>query len=203
MRAPLRPPCSPARRQRLCARRRLVPALVLCALLVGPSASAHLPADAEARSRARSIDGEFLRGDEVFVADLRLAAGVALPLDVLVPPQEPLRGHRPALALIGPGLPAPRGGLEDSIPGGVPRGLGVWLQRNDDAERPVVYESTTRRVFWGSPAVALPLRAGDYELRVWAPGGTTGPFSVGIGVDDDPVRAQRVRVGPLSPVEWL
>jgi len=167
-------------------------------LAASPPADAHLPANADALARSRSVDAEFIDGDEVFVMDMHLESGAALPLDVLVPPQDHLREHRPALALLGPGLPAPRGDTAAQIPGGVPLGAGVWVQWNDAPERPVVYEPTTRRVFWGSPAVALPLQSGDYEVRVWSPEGTTGPFSVGVGVDDDPLRQVLLRLGPLD-----
>jgi len=159
---------------------RLSLVLALCAPLVPVSSDAHLPATVEELARSRSVQGTFVTGDEVFTLAVHLEAGVALPVDVLVPPQSRWEGHRPALRLTGPGLPAEG-----------------YVDGNTREERPVVYENSTRRIAWSSGAVALPLGPGDYEVTVWSPEGTVGDFAVGLGVDDDPLRRELVRVGAL------
>ena len=129
--------------------------------------------------------GDFATGHEVFSIGLDFDEGFAFPVEVLVPHQRALADHRPALAIIGPGLPAPTDAERARIPGDIPDGAGVVLDDNDLDPRPVLFEGFMRRVYWTSRAIAVVVDPGHTELRVWSPSGTTGKFAIGVGVEED------------------
>jgi hypothetical protein len=132
------------------------------------------------------IAGVFETGDEVFSIHLDFVdEGFAFPLELLVPHQPALAGHRPAFAVIGPGLPPPTDAERARIPGDIPDGAGVVVEDNAVDPRPVLFEGFMRRVYWTSRAIAVAVDAGPTEVRVWSPGRTTGKFAVGLGVEED------------------
>lgn len=172
--------------------------LALLFLLLASPAGAHLPPSEEDLALTRSVAGAFESGDEVFALSLHLEVAMAVPVDVLVPPSDRYEEHRPALLLLGEGTRALAADDVARLPVDAEEG---WLTWNQEAERPLVFDVSARRVWWSSGPVALPLAAGDYQLVVWSPEGTPGAFGVGVGVDGDPLREQHVRLGP--PVELI
>lgn len=167
----------------------LVGLLVAC---VGRVGHAHVPRvaaaelDVESPTVSHAIYGT-LDGDEaqVFVTRLAFEDPFALPFEILVPRRDALAEHRPMFAVVGPGLPAPTPAELALLPRPLPAGAGVFLERNDAPERPVIFESFTRRAFWTSGPVALALRAGEHEVWVFSPDGTAGDFVLGFGVEED------------------
>jgi hypothetical protein len=160
--------------------------LLLCA--VGRTGHAHVPVVAQAELELASpevshaIYGTLSGGDaQVFVTRLRFEQPFALPFELLVPRRRGLAEHRPAFA----GLPAPTADELAVLPRALPEGAGVFLDLNDAAERPVIFESFTRRAFWTSGPVALALAAGEHELWVFSPEGTAGDFVLAFGVEED------------------
>jgi hypothetical protein len=139
--------------------------------------------------------GEFEDGDEVFQFDLDFDEGFALPVEVLVPHRNELKDFRPRFAVVGPGLPPPTDAQRALLPREVPDGMGVYLELNDRPERVVLFEGVLRRVYWTSEAVALAVDAGETQIWVWSPDNTSGPFSIGLGVEED--------FGPASGSELL
>lgn len=164
--------------------------MVLCGL--GRTSHAHVPLvaerelDVEAPEVSHAIYGT-LRGDpsEVFVFRLRFAEPFALPFEILVPRRRALEDHRPAFAVVGPGLPAPTAEQLAVLPRALPAGAGLFLDLNDTPERPVIFESFSRRAFWGSGPVALALEAGEHEVWVFSPDATAGDFVLSFGVEED------------------
>lgn len=162
----------------------------LCGL--GRTSHAHVPLvaerelEVEAPEVSHAIYGT-LGGDldEVFVSRLRFAEPFALPFEILVPRRRALADHRPAFAVVGPGLPAPTAEQLAVLPRPLPAGAGLFLELNDAPERPVIFESFTRRAFWSSGPVALALEAGEHEVWVFSPAGTAGDFVLGFGVEED------------------
>ena len=71
------------------------------------------------------------------------------------------------------------------LPKEVPPGAGVYVERNDAADRLVIFESVMRRFYWSSEAIALALPPGDFEVWIWSPQKTTGDFVFGFGVEED------------------
>jgi hypothetical protein len=175
--------------------RRWLRPLGLGALLLvafGRTGHAHVPRvaaaelDVEAPEVSHAIYGTLV-GDttQVFVTRLGFDQPFALPFELLVPRRRSLAEHRPMFAVVGPGLPAPTPAELEWLPRPLPPGAGVFLDRNDVAERPVIFESFTRRAFWTSGPVALALHEGAYEVWVFSPHGTAGDFVLGFGVEED------------------
>lgn len=158
----------------------------------GRVGQAHVPhvaaaeLDVESPEASHAIYGT-LDGDvtQVFVTRLRLDQPFALPFELLVPRRASLAEHRPMLAVVGPGLPAPTPAELELLPRPLPPGAGVFLDRNDLPERPVTFESFTRRAFWSSGPVALALREGEHEAWVFSPSGTAGDFVLAFGVEEE------------------
>jgi len=170
-------------------------ALLSCAL--GRTGHAHVPrvaaAELEVESSAVShaIYGT-LDGDptQVFVTRLRFDQPFALPFEILVPRRAGLREHRPAFAVVGPGLPVPTDEELALLPRPLPAGAGLFLERNDALDRPVIFESFTRRAFWTSGPIALALEPGEHEVWVFSPAGTAGDFVLGFGVEEEEFAAE-------------
>lgn len=161
-------------------------------LALSPFAQAHAPTvvragvpfDVPDATISRALYGEFLNGDEIFVARLSFPEDFALPVELFVPHRESLKSHRPAWALVGVGLPLPRDHERAALPRPLPTGAGAYVDLNRIDPRPAFYEFFTRRYFWSSGAVALVLPKGAYELWMWSPDRTTGKFGMGFGVEE-------------------
>lgn len=165
--------------------------LLLPLLLLVPLAPAHQPAAVEDDFEVANpyisyaVNGRFATGEEVFTIHLDYDRGFALPFELLVEKRAGKRDHRPMYAVVGPGLPAPAEDVVALLPREVPAGAGVFVDRNDDPERLVIFESVMRRFYWSSDTTALVLEPGAYEVWVWSPEGTTGDFVLGLGVEED------------------
>jgi hypothetical protein len=176
--------------------------LFVAALLAAPFAHGHQPS-AAGETLVTVADpkvswvfvGAFDAGDEVFEFDLDFDEGFAFPVEVLVPHRGEWRDFRPRFAVVGPGLPLPTDEVRALLPHDVPDGMGVFLEKNDRADRVVLFEGVLRRMYWTSEAVALAVDAGETSIWVWSPDETAGPFSVGLGVEED--------FGPASGSELL
>ena len=130
--------------------------------------------------------GAFVDGDEFFEVVLDYPdEGFALPVEMLVPHQAALEDHRPAYAVVGPGLPPPTDEVRAFLPRDVPDGLGVFVEDNAADDRAVIFEGVLRRVYWSSGPVALAVDAGRTSIWIWCPARTTGAFTLGIGVEED------------------
>jgi|GEM_PF-1413020 len=134
---------------------------------------------------SHAIYGTFETGDEVFAVRLTFDEPFALPFEMLIEHRVELEDHRPNYAVVGPGLPAPTGEELTVLPRKLPAGAGVFLERHDIQDREVIFESVMRRTYWSSGPVGLPLLAGEYEVWVFSPDGTTGDFALGFGVEED------------------
>ena len=166
--------------------------LTLLLLSLAPTASAHRPQPAEERLNIEKpkvshvVGGEFEDGTEVFTVVLEYDQPFALPMEIMVPRASELENHRPAFAVVGPGLPAPTPDEINWLPLEVPEGFGVLIEPNDESEREVYFERVMRRTMWtsGSLAVHLPA-ASTYEVWIWSPDFTVGEFWYGFGVEED------------------
>ena len=163
-------------------------------LLVGPerAAFAHTPgkltADkpyvVEEPTDSKALYGIFRTGEERFVIQLTYEERFAQPVEVLVPHADSLYVHRPAYAVVGPGLPAPSPAELAALPVALPDGWGAAVDLNRVSPRPVIFESFTRRFFWSSGPLAIVFPAGASEIWVWSPEQTTGKFVLGFGVEE-------------------
>lgn len=131
-----------------------------------------------------ALFGEFVTGEERFVVKLTHATPFAAPLELFVPHEERLRAHRPAWAVVGPGLPAPSGEELAALPFPLPEGRGAVVELNRVEPRPAFFESVMRRFYWTSGALAVRLPRGESEVWIWCPEKTTGKFGLGAGVEE-------------------
>lgn len=160
-------------------------------LLLVPLAPAHQPAevvsdfDVPNPTISYAVNGRFTTGDEVFTLHMEMERGFALPFELLIEKRSSNEDHRPMYAVVGPGLPPPTDELRALLPRELPDGVGVFIDRNDDPERLVIFESVMRRYYWSSDTTALALDPGAHEVWVWSPEGTTGDFVIGLGVEED------------------
>ena len=165
------------------------------ALLLGlltPLASAHRPEPAEERLTiakpevSHVVGGNFESGVEVFTVVLDYDDPFAMPMEIMVPKDADLEDHRPAFAIVGPGLPIPTPTQADWLPLEVPDGYGVYIEPNDDPHREVYFERVMRRTLWTSGSVAVHLPgSGTYEVWIWSPDFSVGEFWYGFGVEED------------------
>lgn len=161
--------------------------LLLTALLL-----AHAPGRLEPGERfvlekptlSYAVFGEFLTGEEVFVVEVTHASRFGAPVEIFVPHQERWRTHRPAWALIGPGLPQPTAEELAALPSPLPAGLGAVVDLNAVEPRPVFFENVMRRFFWTSGPLAVVFPKGTSEVWLWSPAKTTGKFGFGYGVEE-------------------
>ncbi len=173
---------------------RLRHALAVFALLLGMSRTshAHIPLvakpelDVESPEISHAIYGT-LSGDpaQLFVFRLDFDEPFALPFELLVPRRNKLEDHRPAFAVVGPGLPEPSEEALALLPRPLPDGMGAFVELHDQPDRPIIFESFTRRAFWTSGPIALALEAGAHEVWVFSPNATAGDFVMGFGVEED------------------
>ncbi|MFZ5442501.1 MAG: hypothetical protein ACOZQL_21000 [Myxococcota bacterium] len=162
--------------------------LLLTALLL-----AHVPGHLQpdeafvlpAPEASAALFGVFVTGEERFVIRITHATRFATPIELMVPHEERLRAHRPAWALVGPGLPAPTDAERAALPAPLPDGFGAVVELNQEEPRRVLWESVMRRFFWTTGALAVVLPKGDSELWVWSPQKTTGKFGIGYGVEEN------------------
>lgn len=167
--------------------------LVLLAALLGvTTAHAHQPQAGDGETWvidkpkiSWALYGGFETGDEVFTVELTYDEPFALPFELMTEHRAKYENFRPAYAIVGPGFPEPSDADRDFLPRDVPDGAGVFIERNDDEDRRVYFESILRRSFWTSGTIALPLVVGDYEIWIWSPDGDTGDFVFGFGVEED------------------
>ncbi len=131
-----------------------------------------------------ALYGNFESPDDFFEAGMLLDQPLAIPVEILVAARDGLRDHRPLVAIVGAGLPAPTEAEKALLPRPLPEGTGVVIARYEREEREILFESYTRRAFWTNGVVAHVLPAGDVRLWVWSPQGTTGKFVLGFGVEE-------------------
>jgi len=171
--------------------RRLALALLL---VVGPErdVSAHTPGKLAASepyvvedpTNSKALYGIFRTGKERFVIQLTYEERFAQPVEMLVPHADSLFVHRPAYAVVGPGLPAPSAEELAALPAALPDGWGATVDLNRVSPRPVIFESFTRRFFWSSGPLAIVFPAGASEIWVWSPDQTKGKLVIGFGVEE-------------------
>ncbi len=143
--------------------------------------TAFVPADPK---DSYALYGEFVTGEERFVIKLRLDERYAVPLEVFVPKQSGNEEHRPAWALVGPGLPAPTAEELAALPATLPDGWGAIVDLDTVSPRPIFYEFVMRRFYWSSGAMNVVFPQGDSELWVFSPRKTKGKFGIGFGVEE-------------------
>lgn len=103
-------------------------------------------------------------------------AGMPLYVQLLVPAIDRLSGYRPTLAVVGPGLPRTRVGID------VPAGAGAVAFQTDTVE-PVVFDERftgTRDWILVEETLILP-QTGTYYVVAWDPGRSTGKLAVAVG----------------------
>ena len=104
-----------------------------------------------------------------------------LTIQLGVPVIARLQKYRPAVALLGPGLP------EVELPFEVPQGLGGLVFETDDVDRPAVFDepiSTTRSWILVDTTAELP-EAGTYYVVAFHPEEETGKLWVSTGEAED------------------
>jgi hypothetical protein len=158
----------------------------------GLVALAHVPwrleADRPVAIATPELSGEamavFVTGEEVFVATFTYARPFGAPVEVLVPREAALAEHRPAWALVGPGLPLPTDAERAVLPRPLPDGFGAIVELNEETPREALFESVMRRFYWTSRPLAVVFPAGTSEVWVWSPAKTTGKFGLAFGVEE-------------------
>jgi hypothetical protein len=131
-----------------------------------------------------ALFGEFVTGEERFVVTFDQPTRFGTPVELFVPHRAELFAHRPAWALVGPGLPAPSAEERAALPAALPDGWGAVVELDAGATRGVFFESIMRRFFWSTGPLAVVFPAGPSELWVWSPQHTVGKFGVGYGVEE-------------------
>jgi hypothetical protein len=129
--------------------------------------------------------GEFTTGDEVFVLRFTFEQRFGAPVEMLVPHTTALVNHRPAWAIVAPGLPMPTAEELRALPRPLPAGMGAIVDLNDEPRRAVIFESVMRRFYWTSRPLAVVFAAGENEVWVWSTGHTPGKFGLGVGVEEN------------------
>jgi hypothetical protein len=110
----------------------------------------------------------------------QISGSQRLKLQLGVPFIERLRDYRPALAVLGPGLP----GVD--LPFAVPEGLGGLLLETDEVAHPEVFDepfSVTRSWIVASENVELP-EPGRYYVVAFDPSGREGKLWVALGREE-------------------
>lgn len=168
------------------------PLLLMLLLLVASPGLAHAPGRLRASvpfvlakpAISYALFGEFVTGEEVFVVQVKHETRFGAPVEIFVPHQRGLEEHRPAWALVGPGVPAPSAEELAALPFPLPPGAGAVLEPDLESPRPVFFESVMRRFFWSSGPLAVVFPAGESELWIWCPAKTKGKFGLGYGVEE-------------------
>ncbi len=169
-------------------------AFTLALILLGATATAeaHTPGKLLASTPyvvagltdSHALYGVFRTGSERFVVQFTYATRFAQPVELLVPHVDDLRDHRPAYAVVGPGLAAPSATERAALPAPLPAGWGAVVELDRVTPRPVLFESIMRRFYWTSELLAIVFPRGASEIWVWAPAHTTGKFALGFGVEE-------------------
>lgn len=107
---------------------------IVLLLLIGPerSAFAHSPGKLDAAApyvvadptNSKALYGVFVTGEERFVIQISYDERFAQPVELLVPHTDSLFVHRPAYAVVGPGLPPPSVQERAALPTALPDGWG-------------------------------------------------------------------------------
>ncbi|MEW6200215.1 MAG: hypothetical protein AB1601_16310 [Planctomycetota bacterium] len=164
--------------------------LVLGVLSAGPSTTlAHRPilSDGSARDAATALHIADPGLSQVVYHEVTGAApqlwlafdfdaGQSLHFQLGVPVIERLEGYRPALALVGPGLPAA------DLPLPIPEGLGAREYTVDPAEIREFHEPFSGTSSWILMTHTVPIAtAGRYYLVAYDPAGRPGKLWVAVG----------------------
>lgn len=107
-------------------------------------------------------------------------AGMELYVQLLVPAIAGLEDYRPSLAVVGPGLPRSRPGID------LPPGTGAAVFATASVE-PVVFDEPftgTRDWILVEETLLLPA-TGTYYVVAWDPGGATGKLAVAVGTREE------------------
>ena len=140
--------------------------LVLLVLLFATPLWAHQP---KVLTEEMSIDhpdishalyGVFSEETPHFQVTMKFRDPFAMPFEVLVPHRDELKDFRPAIAVVSPGLPQPSSEELEALEAQgieIPDGSGAYVNLHTEEQRMVIFESFTRRVFWSTGPVALPL----------------------------------------------
>ncbi|MDP1829304.1 MAG: hypothetical protein Q8L48_38925 [Archangium sp.] len=166
--------------------------LLLVGLLAATPGQAHAPGRLEAGvpfifekpGISYAVFGQFVTGEERFVIKVNHAVRFGAPVEIFVPHQRDLAAHRPAWALVGPGVGAPTEEELAALPAPLPAGFGAVVELNQVSPRPVFFESVMRRFFWTSRPLAVVFPKGESELWIWCPAKTPGKFGLGYGVEE-------------------
>jgi hypothetical protein len=164
--------------------------LALVFLSLGTCASAHKPlpfggvhGDAAHALWVRDVDVSQVVYVEItqtaphYWFGFDVPAGTSVALQIGVPVIGRYRSFRPALALLGPGLPA------ITLPFAIPQGYGgVILSTDTVGDPPVFHEPFTGTDSWTLRDDNLPLAsAGRYYVVLYSPRGETGKLWAAIG----------------------
>ena len=107
----------------------------------------------------------------------QLKAGQNVDLQMGVPKIDRLEEYRPAMALVGPGLPE-----EVNVPFALPAGMGAIILPTDTTEPVVFNEEFTGTISWQWPRQSeIVPETGSYYLVGYSPLGDDGKFWVAIG----------------------
>lgn len=131
-----------------------------------------------------ALFGQFVTGEERFIVQLTQPTRFSAPLELFVPHQSDLLEHRPAWAVVGPGLPQPNAEERAALPVPLPEGFGAVVELNQARPRPAFFENVMRRFFWTTGAMAVVFPQGPSEIWVWCPAKTRGKFGLGYGVEE-------------------
>ena len=165
--------------------------VLLLMLLFVPEASAHRPSTAEAVTTIDDptvswvVNGELHNGDEVFRVKLDFPRPFALPFELMTEHRAGAADFRPAVAIVGPGLPSASAEVAARLPRTVPAGWGVYVDFNEATDREVYFEQVMRRTMYTTGSFAIALREGPNEVWIWNPDGTPGDWQLGLGVEED------------------
>jgi hypothetical protein len=135
---------------------------------------------------SRNILGELGRnGRKTEYFAFKAAANTEVELKLNVPRLSGLENFRPALALMGPGLPRPPEDELKLLPLEVPDGYGVVISQDDPGDtrpRSTYDEPYTFTGYWEGQRIGrqLPLE-GTYYIAIYHPTGQTGKFSLLLG----------------------
>jgi len=167
-----------------------VPTLLLCTFSLTPSALAHRPTfsdgsatDPNAAHEIKEVDvsqvvyHELTQDAQQLWLTFEAEKDYVLFVQIGVPVLDRLEDYRPAVVLLGPGLP------EVDLPFGIPAGLGGRIISTDDVTEPrLFHEHFTDTRSWILKELDIPLPAsGRYYLVAYHPTGTPGKVWVAVG----------------------
>lgn len=107
-------------------------------------------------------------------------AGMELYVQLLVPAIERLEGYRPTLAVVGPGFPRTRPGID------LPAGAGAVVFPTASVQPEVFDEPFTGTRDWILMEDTLQIpETGTYYVVAWDPRGATGKLAVAVGTREE------------------